>query len=363
FEPPEDNSSFNIFLIHQNHNTHGPSAKYIPESFLPQFLDLVLWGHEHDCYPDPVENAEHGFSVIQPGSSVATQLTYGEARTKYAVLMDIKNKNFTVNKILLETVRPLCVRDIFLETIGLQPNESKLKQKIIEHCEQEVESSLSKIKEENPGSKMPLIRLRVFYDERHETFSSIVFGQKFVNKIANHSEIVVFTKAGTKNQNNNNKFDKNDNTADFKYHNLVENENSTTRNDFIYSLIKEFVPKYGGLDILSCKMLCDSLSEFVDKDDTHSIIESIKNQNEKVAEKLRIEFQCLSNNSDDNEMDYAFMKFINKIKSKIDLNASNFDDSFTIDNKNCESDPEISETCNYISIYFYFINRIIIFAK
>ena len=44
---------------------------------------MVVWGHEHECLIDPIYNAEQGFYVVQPGSSVATSLCEGEAEPKY----------------------------------------------------------------------------------------------------------------------------------------------------------------------------------------------------------------------------------------------------------------------------------------
>jgi double-strand break repair protein MRE11 len=45
-------------------------------------VDLVMWGHEHDCriIPEPV--AGKPYYVTQPGSSVATSLADGEALEK-----------------------------------------------------------------------------------------------------------------------------------------------------------------------------------------------------------------------------------------------------------------------------------------
>lgn len=57
-------------------------TSYLPESFLPDFLNFILWGHEHDCIIDPTKNPDSGFHVFQPGSSVATSLSEGEAIPK-----------------------------------------------------------------------------------------------------------------------------------------------------------------------------------------------------------------------------------------------------------------------------------------
>lgn len=59
--------------------------EYIPESFLDEKLnvklDLVVWGHEHDCHFDPVWYKKR-FRIIQPGSSIATSIVSGEAKQK-----------------------------------------------------------------------------------------------------------------------------------------------------------------------------------------------------------------------------------------------------------------------------------------
>lgn len=39
---------FNLFVLHQNRVKHG-LTNYIPDKMLPDFFDLVIWGHEHPC--------------------------------------------------------------------------------------------------------------------------------------------------------------------------------------------------------------------------------------------------------------------------------------------------------------------------
>jgi hypothetical protein len=59
------------------------AGAYLPENFIQSFFDMVIWGHEHECLIDPIYNAEQGFYVVQPGSSVATSLSQGETVPKY----------------------------------------------------------------------------------------------------------------------------------------------------------------------------------------------------------------------------------------------------------------------------------------
>jgi double-strand break repair protein MRE11 len=61
---------------------HG-AKNHIPENFLDEFLDLVIWGHEHECLIDPqYSECEKDIFISQPGSSVATSLCEGEAKQK-----------------------------------------------------------------------------------------------------------------------------------------------------------------------------------------------------------------------------------------------------------------------------------------
>ena len=62
---------------------HG-EKNYVPEQFIDEFFDLVIWGHEHECLIDPQQNPVKNFHVIQPGSPVATSLCEAESKPKYA---------------------------------------------------------------------------------------------------------------------------------------------------------------------------------------------------------------------------------------------------------------------------------------
>lgn len=80
--PKENQDSwFNMFVLHQNRAKHSATS-YIPEQFLESFLDLVIWGHEHECKlnirEEKVEwNPIQELYICQPGSSIATSLSEG----------------------------------------------------------------------------------------------------------------------------------------------------------------------------------------------------------------------------------------------------------------------------------------------
>jgi double-strand break repair protein MRE11 len=67
--------------------------------------DLVIWGHEHDSHILPQQGTNR-FSVIQPGSSVATSLSEGEALVKHIALLEIRPGEYNVHPRRLQCVRP-----------------------------------------------------------------------------------------------------------------------------------------------------------------------------------------------------------------------------------------------------------------
>ena len=72
---------------------------YIPEQFIDEFFDLVVWGHEHECKIDPEHNPIKNFMVMQPGSPVATSLCEAEAKPKYAL--------YTIHRLIERFKAPL----------------------------------------------------------------------------------------------------------------------------------------------------------------------------------------------------------------------------------------------------------------
>lgn len=64
--PDDDNDWFNLLVWHQNRVTRGVK-NFIPDDTLPKFLDLVIWGHEHDCRIEPEMRTSEVY-VSQPGT-------------------------------------------------------------------------------------------------------------------------------------------------------------------------------------------------------------------------------------------------------------------------------------------------------
>eukprot|EP00118_Oscarella_pearsei_P012315 m.89775 g.89775 ORF g.89775 m.89775 type:complete len:685 (+) comp36625_c0_seq4:46-2100(+) len=191
--PEEDMESwFNIFVLHQNRRKHGPT-NYIPEQFLADFLDLVVWGHEHDCLIDPTPHETHRFYLTQPGSSIATSLAEGEAIKKHVALVEINERQFRFTKIPLQTVRVFIFNSIKLKDSRLNPSrEDQIETYLAEKVEGLIQMAQEELRSNEKAPPLPLIRLKVDYSGGYSQINSIRFGQRFVNQVANPKETLMF---------------------------------------------------------------------------------------------------------------------------------------------------------------------------
>lgn len=76
---------------------HGPQ-EFVPEGMFDDSIDLVVWGHEHDCRIVPESVAGKNYFITQPGSSVATSLADGEAIEKYVLSLTINTAYTHITK-------------------------------------------------------------------------------------------------------------------------------------------------------------------------------------------------------------------------------------------------------------------------
>ncbi|KQJ84840.1 double-strand break repair protein MRE11 [Brachypodium distachyon] len=190
---------FNILVLHQNRIKTNPKSA-INEHFLPRFLDFVVWGHEHECLIDPQEVPGMGFHITQPGSSVATSLIDGEAKPKHVLLLEIKGNQYRPNKIPLRSVRPFEYAEVVLkDEADVDPNDQD---SVLEHLDKIVRNLIEKSSQptaSRPVPKLPLIRIKVDYSG-FSTINPQRFGQKYVGKVANPQDILIFSKAAKKRQ-------------------------------------------------------------------------------------------------------------------------------------------------------------------
>jgi double-strand break repair protein MRE11 len=206
---------FNICCVHQNHHAYSETS-YLPEHFLPKFLDLVIWGHEHECLIEPRLNPDMTFKVMQPGSSVATSLVASEAVPKHVALLSITGKEFKSEPIRLKSVRPFIFKDFVLsednEAIRIARKddhkseltrlfiaevEDLIKQAQVEWQEAQEEGGAREDDDERPEAPLPLIRLRVettpsdnglkFDCENPQRFSN-----RFMDRVANTNNVIQY---------------------------------------------------------------------------------------------------------------------------------------------------------------------------
>ncbi|KAF0720693.1 Aste57867_118 [Aphanomyces stellatus] len=202
FRRPEENPEtwFSIFVVHQNRDNRGRGAKNcLPESFIPDFIDFVVWGHEHECLIDVEESIKGNFYITQPGSSVATSLVEGEAKPKKIGVLEVLGNNFRLQSVPLKTVRPFKMAEVFLrDYTHLDPHDPKVDEKISTLLSAKVQEMIDEAAEENPShatetSMQVLVRLKV----EHSGFpvlSNQRFGGQFVKKVANPGDILLFTR-------------------------------------------------------------------------------------------------------------------------------------------------------------------------
>jgi len=283
--PTTTDTWFNMLLFHQNRVAHGATS-VIPESFLDESLDLVIWGHEHDNQIEPSYCAQRDFYVSQPGSSVATSLSEGECtRPKSVALLEVTGKAFKLHPIILKSVRPFMFGDVCLKdarpAIGLNDVkgiEKHLCAKIDELIVSAREEWLIRQGAQERESPLPLIRLKVDYSGGYASFNPHRFGHYFMNKIANPKDCVFFYRrrvAGTKGAPNDIGAAVNRAVAS-----LVANDDdmdpaskqSAVKMD---DLVHDYL-KVQSLDLLPQNEFGDIVKIFVEKDDRDSIESFVK---------------------------------------------------------------------------------------
>lgn len=291
FRPSTQKSDwFNLMCVHQNHYAHSETG-YLPEAFLPDFLDLVIWGHEHECLIHPSLNPETKFHVMQPGSSVATSLVPGEATPKHVAILSITGREFKVEPIRLKTVRPFVMREIILsqekgaQKLARKENNrtevTRFLMSIVEELIEEAKAEWLAHQEEQEDEELevplPLVRLRVevstpdggsFDCENPQRFSN-----RFVGKVANVNDVVQFYR---KKKTTTTTRTKDDIDAEAAVSHLTSLD--TVK---VEQLVKDFLAAQS-LTILPQNSFGDAVSQFVDKDDKHAlemfVNESLENQ-------------------------------------------------------------------------------------
>lgn len=279
FKPTvQEKDWFNLMAVHQNHHAHTETG-YLPERFLPEFMDLVVWGHEHECLIDPRLNPETSFHVMQPGSSVATSLVAGEAVPKHVAIVAVTGRDFKVTPHRLKSVRPFITRDIVLAQEkafrGLEKkkdNKHDVTQRLTDIVNEMIEEAKAEwLAVQDPDEvdeievPLPLVRLKVEYSSTVGSFDTENpqrFSNRFIGKVANQNDVVVLhrKKKGT-GTSKATAADMPDETAFAS--NAIDNVK-------IDKLVQEFLDAQS-LKILPQGQFGDAVTQFVDKDDKHAM--------------------------------------------------------------------------------------------
>jgi double-strand break repair protein MRE11 len=284
---------FNIMSVHQNHHAYTETS-HLPENFLPDFLDLVIWGHEHECDIQPHINPEMDFKVMQPGSSVATSLVAGEAVPKQVAILSITGREIKSEPIRLKTVRPFVYKDLVLsehkEAMQMARKDNHrteltrflmrvvdelIEQAIAEWREAQEEDCMVNDDDEPPQVPLPLIRLRVETSIPNSAASFDVenpqrFSDRFVGKVANTNDVVQFHRRKKGALSSIRKA-----AGDVEEQEIMSHLQGLDTVK-VEKLVREFLAAQS-LTILPQNYFGDAVSQFVDKDDKHAM-ESFVNE-------------------------------------------------------------------------------------
>ncbi|KAF9563764.1 Double-strand break repair protein mre11a [Mortierella alpina] len=323
---------YNLMVLHQNRQVksvfivmHGPKS-YIPEAFLDDFIDLVIWGHEHECLIDPVYNPQQGFHVSQPGSSVATSLSEGESKEKHVAILKICKGKFNIQKIRLKSVRPFIMGDVTLSDHQLDPTDQQkvnsfISKRVRDLVRQANEDWVSKNGRtsrkrrmysekdsddeepliENTSEKAapipkPLVRLRVEYSGGFEIFNPQRFGQEFVDLVANPRDIVHFYRKKTASARNQAKPDTEMDIVD------AREKLDTIR---VENLVQKYLSAQN-LSILPEIQLADAVRIYVEKDEKDAVKDFVGKSLDRMQKVMRTKQNI--------ELEEALLKEINKEK-------------------------------------------------
>ena len=255
-------------------------------------MHFVIWGHEHECKIDPTYNPEMDFHVMQPGSSVATSLSPGEAVAKHVAILSITGKDFKSESIRLKTVRPFVMKEIVLSEdkeakkhIKSPNNRTQVTQylmniveKLIQQANEEWMEAQDEPEDDDEEVKppLPLVRLRVEYGMpnggSYDCENPQRFSNRFIDKVANVNDVIQYhrKKKGATRQTKG---------ADMPEGSILA-ELSMDPGVKVEKIVEEFLEAQS-LTILPQNSFGDAVAQFVKKDDKHSMESFVSDSLEK----------------------------------------------------------------------------------
>lgn len=267
----DDKEIFNMMVLHQNRANRG-RFNYLPEDRLPGFMDFILWGHEHDCRIDEAASGRIKARICQPGSSVATSLSEGEAIEKKIGILDILETKHKLSSVPLKTVRPFIFRSVLIEDFvdELRLNEGEIRKKVekfyCKNVDEMIEEARKRLSGHPKQPTLPLIRLRIVFTNQDHVLNITQFGQKFEGKVANPESILAFKK-NIKRQKQE-VFDANKAAIESAYY--KKNQQDCVE-DVVESYFNELTDDNEKLKIFSLKSLTEVCRLLVDKGDEQGV--------------------------------------------------------------------------------------------
>lgn len=258
---------YNVLVVHQNRVPYGVKD-YLPYEFIPEWFDLVIYGHEHESL---VLNLKD-FILLQPGSTVRTSLAENESYDKFVYVFDSATK--AIERICLRTVRPFLIQHVDLDV----PNvESVLKQKVeamLKLLEGEERVKRTRVSSEGVSlyerridelvegmSMLPLVRIKGKLRDQN-TVNNHKFGLEFKDRIANSTDILKLVRERK--------------ARELKRNVVVEKVE-------ILGIFRSYL----NLKALSEEKLTNALGEFILKDDKNGFVSFFTASVEHMVERLK----------------------------------------------------------------------------
>eukprot|EP00375_Theileria_parva_P001583 XP_764256.1 DNA repair exonuclease [Theileria parva strain Muguga] len=219
FEQCEDfDKYYKILLLHQNRyprrgvNDHD----YITTSMIPEWFDLVIWGHEHESIKFPQKSSFENFQILQLGSTIQTCLVPAELPPKHTCLIHVSSESVNFYPISLKTTRKFISDELpnlnkdelsHMDHESLHEYLKKAVEKVLENSEANFTTELnslslseeldlpyiSKIKALINKASCPLVRIKVD-PSVFEMINPKLFGSSFIGKVANPNDILKMKK-------------------------------------------------------------------------------------------------------------------------------------------------------------------------
>ena len=292
-----DNPYFNILVLHQNRDYGRGKKNCIHESMIPEWMDLVIWGNEHECIPTLQESLVGTYRILQPGSSVATSLSEGEsqAHPKTIACVHIKERKFRLLTEPFSQVRPFVYGELKLSDVPtLRVTDPKIEDAIkavvkrkVDEMVADARTSSDKVLASAEAKELlfyvkeprkVLIRLRIDH-AGFQTINPTRFGQSYVSEVANPGDMLAFSKKqkfAHRVVEGKQKYDKDARTAGEKMKQaLADGEEDAVQMIKIEDLVSETLTGKQSLQIISEDIIGKALEDFVNKKNGTAIIDAM----------------------------------------------------------------------------------------